>query len=300
MSVVLPTTSPSKVSLERKPVRWGEQQRLEFIDFRLLWDGRINRGELVDFFGISIQQASLDLASYIKLAPSNLEYDRRDKVYRVTKSFAPIITPLNTQSFLTQILASSLGWEASGSSFIGWQPPVDIVQFPARTIKADILIGVLWAIRDGLEIEIAYQSMRSPLPERRWIRPHSIAYDGTRWHTRAWCAKNLDFRDFVFARIQQFYESRNAPALGIEDMRWNSYVTVILRPRNGLSASQRAAVEADFGMTEGELKISVRESQVGYFIRQLQMESRTSLVRGQPIELANEAELSHLLDLVRK
>jgi hypothetical protein len=41
---------------------WGQERRLEFIDFRVLWDGRINRAELVEFFGTSIQQASHDLA----------------------------------------------------------------------------------------------------------------------------------------------------------------------------------------------------------------------------------------------
>ena len=37
----------------RQGLRWGVERRLEFIDFRLFWDGRINRGDLTEQFGIS-------------------------------------------------------------------------------------------------------------------------------------------------------------------------------------------------------------------------------------------------------
>ena len=43
---------------------WGQERRLEFIDFRLLWEGRLNRADLTTFFRISVPQASLDLAKY--------------------------------------------------------------------------------------------------------------------------------------------------------------------------------------------------------------------------------------------
>lgn len=48
-------------------VRWGVQRRLEFIDFRLFWDGRFNRRDLAETFGISAQQASSDIAQYTAL-----------------------------------------------------------------------------------------------------------------------------------------------------------------------------------------------------------------------------------------
>ena len=36
-----------------KTSNWSQDKRLEFIDFRLQWTGKINRSDLVDFFGIS-------------------------------------------------------------------------------------------------------------------------------------------------------------------------------------------------------------------------------------------------------
>lgn len=46
------------------PTNGAEKRRIEFIDFRLSIDGKIDRADLVDFFGISIPAASLDLSYY--------------------------------------------------------------------------------------------------------------------------------------------------------------------------------------------------------------------------------------------
>ena len=39
-------------------LRWGIERRLEFIEFRLYWEGRVNRADLTSVFGISTVQAS--------------------------------------------------------------------------------------------------------------------------------------------------------------------------------------------------------------------------------------------------
>ena len=60
-------------------VRWGIEQRLEFIEFRLFWEGAINRADIVDYFAVSVPQASKDLSLYQERAPGNMEYDKRGK-----------------------------------------------------------------------------------------------------------------------------------------------------------------------------------------------------------------------------
>ena len=42
-----------------KQLNWSASRRNEFIEFRVFWHGRINRADLMDTFGISLQQASL-------------------------------------------------------------------------------------------------------------------------------------------------------------------------------------------------------------------------------------------------
>ena len=46
---------------DRAELRWGVEQRLEFIEFRLFWEGHVNRSDLMDQFGVSVNQASTDL-----------------------------------------------------------------------------------------------------------------------------------------------------------------------------------------------------------------------------------------------
>jgi hypothetical protein len=48
---------------DRSELRWGVEQRLEFIEFRLFWEGHVNRRDLMDQFGVSVNQASTDLRS---------------------------------------------------------------------------------------------------------------------------------------------------------------------------------------------------------------------------------------------
>lgn len=66
---------------------FGQTYRLRFIDFLLARFGRVNRGDITEYFGLSIQQASLDLKAYEDLAPGNLMYDRTHKTYRPSATF---------------------------------------------------------------------------------------------------------------------------------------------------------------------------------------------------------------------
>ena len=285
---------------EPKTGRWGQERRLEFIDYRLSWDRRLNRAELVDYFGISIQQASLDISRYAELAPNNLEYDKSEKVYRATDHFKPTLTQQNAQSYLDQLLAVALGTMPVSGTFLGWMPPTDIVKFPVRSIHADTLTDINQAIRYRQDIELEYQSMRLPDSTRRWIAPHAIAFDGARWHVRAWCYSREEFRDFVFSRIQNIYQSRPSQLTNTSDPRWESYSTVVLTPKKGLTESQRRAVEIDFGMSNGELRVSMRQALVFYFVRQLHLMGDRESQDRQPIEWANKDELAWLIDEARK
>src|SRR6476619_1347476 len=91
-------------------LRWGVRRRLEFIDFRLFWDGRFNRSDIAETFGISAQQASADIAHYEKLAPDNLRYDRVEKAYKRTDLFAPAFIGETVDRYLLQLVAIENRW----------------------------------------------------------------------------------------------------------------------------------------------------------------------------------------------
>jgi hypothetical protein len=293
-SNIQPTADFDSESRQPRVGRWGQDRRLEFIEFRLLWEGKINRGELADFFGISIQQASLDFAKYMVVAEENMEYDRSEKVYRATTQFAPRFLAPDTQTYLNQLANLSTGTLSPSLSFIGSRPPCDIVTLPTRRVRTDVLLKVLWAIRDRSDIEVTYQSMRRPSATRRWIAPHSLAFDGARWHARAWCHESSTFRDFVLTRMQEIHGRRASEVDVSKDTDWHTHVLVVIEPRPDLTVGQRDSVITDYGMQNGKLVKTIRRALVQYFVRHLQIEG-PGLV-GQPIVWANREELKDLVD----
>lgn len=293
-------TTPRTTNREN-PARWGAERRMEFIDFRLRWDRAVNRSDLVDFFRISPQQASADLARYTELAPGNLEYDKSVKAYRATPSFRPVAASSDAHSYLDELAALSSGALAPASSFIGWLPPIDIVRYPTRAISTDTLLRLVWAIRDREELKISYQSMRRPAPTVRWIAPHALASDGQRWHVRAWCHENREFRDFVISRIQALHESRKTAVSGADDALWCTRVDLIVAPREGLTPGQRRGIELDFGMTRGRLKLACRKALAFYLLRQLQLDRPPDQPpASQPLELLNREALSDVIAAAQK
>src|SRR4051812_2009501 len=98
---------------------WGQRQRLEFIEFRLFWEGAINRREITDRFAVSVPQASSDLSAYRGLAPLNMEYDASQKRYLATSQFNPKLIAPNAERYLAQLRAISDGVITIADTSIG-------------------------------------------------------------------------------------------------------------------------------------------------------------------------------------
>jgi predicted DNA-binding transcriptional regulator YafY len=81
---------------------------------------------------------------------------------------------------------------------------------PVRGVDPVTLRSVVGAIRRSEAIEVKYQSLSSPEPRWRWIAPHAIAFDGFRWHTRAFCLTDDCFKDFLLSRILDIRGSRES------------------------------------------------------------------------------------------
>ena len=58
-----------------RAMRWDQLMRYRFIEVVVLWEGRLTRHHLMDFFGFAKDKASQEINHYKKLAPGNLEYD---------------------------------------------------------------------------------------------------------------------------------------------------------------------------------------------------------------------------------
>lgn len=278
--------------------RWGQERRLAFIDFRLQFEGKLNRGDLSQFFGISIPQASQDLARYAALAPENLRYDTRGKVFVRGESFCPRYGSNDAGAYLKDILALENGIIRPDTSFIGSVPPYGIVPTLKRPMAAMLLATVLAAIRERHPIQINYQSISNEHPTSRIISPHALGHDGFRWHIRAFCHRRKAFTDFVFGRILDIKLSDLAWVDAENDLAWHRHVTLELAPNPKLSSAQQAGIALDYGMDDGHLRVESRQALLFYTLRRLGL-NRKGDAEGseQHIVLTNKDEVAPYLQV---
>jgi hypothetical protein len=274
--------------------RWSQERRLEFIDFRLLWDGRLNRSDVVEFFGISVPQASLDIARYIELAPHNLSYDKSARVYVATESFRALFLSSAPERFLSELLRRARA-ESGAQSFLGFAPPVEVLPLPTRAVNMDVLVALQRSIRDGTGLSIRYQSLSRSQPSVRAISPHAFAHNGLRWHVRAYCHACEQFRDFVMARILEVQDVVAGGSPSSEDVAWHTIVKLVLAPHSKLSVGQRRAIEFDYGMTDGEVTLSCRRAFLFYALRHLHLEGSAATPEAQQVVLKNRREVARYL-----
>ena len=272
---------------------WSIKRRLEFIDFRLYWEGRINRIDLKNFFGISIPQASADLREYQNIAPNNIGYDKSKKFYFSTEKFKPMFTSKDSSQYLSQLRLFSANIIKGEESFLGALPSFDITPNPIRSVNPEILRKLLKAIREKMSLEIEYQSMSRDNPIWRRIAPHTLAYDGHRWHVHGYCFIRKSFRDFLFARILHAKDFQPVEIDPTADTEWNNFLNVKIGPHPDLTDSQRRIIESDYGMVNGSVTIKVRSALYFYFEKQFRLDKECEArpAKEQQIILLNRDEI---------
>lgn len=264
---------------------WSAQRRLHFIEFRLFWQGGLNRRDLKDQFGISDQQASADIGAYQDAAPGNCEYDRNQKIYVPGADFAPIFGPAEAQNYLNELRSLDYGITTKEESWIGRIPSFGTVPYPKRSADAEILRAVLRAIDSGDALDINYQSLSRPEPIWRWITPHALGYDGHRWHARGFCHRRGDFRDFVLGRIFEIRDGATHELDSSLDLEWAEVVQLEIGTHPRLPREQRTAVEIDHKMKDGRLMLPVKAALAHYLMRWMRVDLDPEVVDPQQIQI---------------
>lgn len=274
-------------------VRWGVQRRLEFIDFRLFWDGRFNRRDLAETFGISAQQASSDIAQYTARAPDNLVYDQTLKAYLRTATYEPKLMHASAERYLLQLVAIENRWMRQEDTWFDSKPPIENVSLLRKRTDAKILLSILDAInRKGL-IEVQYKSISGSPQPSRIIAPHSLFYAVNRWYVRSWSKDHSDFRDYNLFRINHVGDISPAKIDASLDFEWEHQIDLILAPNPLLSLSQQAALEEEYGMSEGRLVVTTRLSQSFYIMTEHNLDVAPGILppEKQQLILTNREEV---------
>ncbi|WP_413874608.1 WYL domain-containing protein [Albidovulum sp.] len=252
-------------------LKWGVGRRLEFIEFRLFWEGSINRADLVEAFGVSVPQASKDLTLYQERAPGNMEYDTRAKRYVAAERFVLRFLEPDPYIYLSQLRSVAEGALPANDSWIATLPSADVALTPRRDIDIAVLRKILDASRDGASVDVFYQSMNKARPDPMWrqITPHAFGHDGFRWHVRAYCHIEHKFKDFLLPRILEVGARGEPGEAGEQDWLWNNYFDVVIGPHPALTESQQKVVAKDYGLDHGNGVLSVRYAMLFYVLKRL-------------------------------
>jgi predicted DNA-binding transcriptional regulator YafY len=274
-----------KQSLQQ--IRWDLALRYRLIETVAWWEGRLTTNHLMQSFGISRQQASKDINTYLSdYAPGNLTYDKHLKGYRPADGFEPRFIDGSASAYL-HLLNQNHDRAPHIEGLALAYAHTQVLQVPDRSIRPEVLRPILQACREQLRLETEYVSFSTPNVEIRVMVPHTLVYTGMRWHLRAYCEKHRDYRDFVLSRFRGEPDLMDASEQGpLQDAAWNTSFEVQLMADPRLSPEQQQIIETDYGMHERRLVIPTRGALVQYILQRYQID---------PLRLQDKAEAQQLV-----
>ncbi|MGF1732300.1 WYL domain-containing protein [Photobacterium kasasachensis] len=257
-------------------------KRLQLIEACLLWEGGVNARILQDYFSISRTTAQRHIDDYKSQYPQNVVgYNGHLKLHLVSDAFTPQVTRGDLKEYLSFF---GTGHDEFFETKIDNPLSIELLPTPTRNIDPRLIRCVIKACREQLRLDIGYFSVTSGVNECRIISPHSIVFDGIRWHTRAWCERSQSFKDFVLSRFNDvpvFEDS--ATHFKADDKEWNTHVELKLQPDPRLSNAKRHSIELDYRMTNGQLVIPCRAALIKYLIQNLRLDAYNQNPEGQQI-----------------
>lgn len=239
-----------------------QQERLSYLELRAYFAGELRRADIEDRFGVRPAAATRDLATYRQLAPTNLTYDAPARCYRPTRKFKPLFdfSAERVLAWLLQGLGDGLDLKLR---------KVAPCEGPGNLVRPDlsILAEVTRAICAKRALKVSYLSLSSGAATRELV-PVALADNGLRWHLRAFDRSNARFSDFVITRITKVKEvdgSVDEHELLPADEQWARIVDMEVVPHPGVRCAE--AIEADYAMESGVLRLRARAALAGYMLR---------------------------------
>ena len=247
-------------------------QRYQLIEVLLQWEGAFCSNHLSDYFGLGRPQVSKVINTYLSdINATNFTYDAKRKRHIATDTFTPIVTQGSVDEYLDFVHRLSAHNTTLADS-VFCLPNAEFLPMPRFAIEPEIFKGINRAIAQQSRIEVDYRSVNAPNKDGRIITPHAIAHSGVRWHVRAYCEKNHDFRDFVLTRfVGEVVEEGPSEISPADDKAWHTLVDVEIVPHPYLTEEQQAVVARDYGMTDGKRVLEVRASLLTYLLKMLQL-----------------------------
>lgn len=280
------------------PYRWDLLFRYRLIEIVAYWEGRLTTNHLMNSFGIGRQQASKDINTYLtEVAPDNLVYNKQLKGYEPSSSFKPQLTTGTADEYL-HILSRTKDLAHTFSQLDLGFANTHMLQLPSRPVDPVILRAIVLAAREQRRVDIGYISVNNPETDGRIIVPHTLVCTPMRWHVRAFCEKNGDYRDFVLSRFRGEPELMDVSEDGkAQDDSWNTDIELMLRPDPRLEPEQQAVIEHDYGMQNGYLSVLSKAALLQYVLQAYRLDPHKQEAKpeAQQIVIGNYRDIERWL-----
>lgn len=245
-----------------------QRERLAHLELRAFFTGECRRSDIESRFGVKPAAATRDIGAYRELAPKNLEYDPVSRCYRPSSTFKPLFG-FSTERVLSWLL------QGFGDGLDLRLKKAAPCEGPGNLVKPnlEILAAITRAVYSKRPLKITYVSLTSG-PSSRVIVPVALADNGLRWHVRAFDRAKSRFSDFVLTRITKtkvIHEDAEEHELLAADEQWARIVDLEIVPHPGLNWP--AAIESDYSMEGGVMRIRSRAALAGYILRRWSIDS---------------------------
>lgn len=240
----------------------SQRERIAYLELKAYFAGELRRADIEERFGVKPAAATRDLTAYRQLAPANLSYDVLARCYRPAKTFKSVFefSPDRVLAWLLHGFGDGLDLKLRKAA---------PCEGPGNLVRPDlgILATVTRAMCAKSALKVSYLSLSSAAATRELV-PVALADNGLRWHVRAFDRSRSRFGDFVLSRITHATEVNGSvdehELLGADE-QWTRIVDLEIVPHPGVK--QPKAIEADYGMNGGVLKIKTRAALAGYVLR---------------------------------
>jgi hypothetical protein len=243
--------------------------RLLHLERVAYWRGRVSRADLTDTYDISGVQASNDFQRYLAFNPGALQYDLRKKRYFWNPAAQPVLHRPDFGEAVRELLDAEPpagGAPVAGSEAVRCRR----LEYPVREAKLEIQRAFMGAILNGTVLAVRYLSVSSGDHEVREIAPHGFGHDGFRWHARAWCRKNGEYRDFVLARVAAVKTERVLAETLPADTAWTAAAVVTARLNPALPEEVKAGLREEYALDKKDrLRWQTRQALAFYAKRHL-------------------------------
>ena len=246
----------------------AQRERLAHLELRAFFTGECRRSDIETRFGVKPAAATRDIGAYRDLASGNLEYDPVSRCYRPSQGFKPLFG-FSTERVLSWLLQGfGDGLDLRLKKAAPCEGPGNLVR-----PNLEILAAITRALFAKKPLKITYISLSSG-PSTRVVVPVALADNGLRWHVRAFDRAKSRFSDFVLTRItktKDIQEEAEEHELLAADEQWARIVDLEIVPHPGVKWP--AAVESDYAMENGFLKLRTRAALAGYVLRRWSIDS---------------------------